>query len=180
MNTPNSNICGLIAYFDTPKSLFNAAKKVKEKGFEHWDVFTPFPMHGLDRVMGLKRSKVPCFTLVGGICGFLTGALTVWYMNAYNYPLIVGGKPFFSPIFPFPVFYELTILFAAFATLFGMFFTNKLPRHHHPIFEALGFEKVSDDSFCIYLDKHDPLFDEKGSIGFLTELNGTNIQLIYE
>ena len=72
--------------------------------------------------------KVPCFTLVGGIWqASFTGMLIVWFMNAYDYPLIVGGKPYFSPIFPFPVFYELTILFAAFGTLFGMFFLNVYP-----------------------------------------------------
>ena len=107
--------------FNSAKDIFEAAGKVREKGYTNWECYTPIPIHGLDAQMGYSRSKVPCFTLAGGVTGFFTGMLIVWFMNSYDYPLIVGGKPYFSAIFPFPVFYELTILFAAFGTLFGMF-----------------------------------------------------------
>ena len=113
---------GLSATFNSASDLYEAAGKVREEGFTNWECYTPIPVHGLDAQMGVGRSNVPRFTLAGGLTGFTTGMLLVWYMNSYDYPLIVGGKPFFSPIFPFPVFYELTILFSAFGTLFGMFF----------------------------------------------------------
>ena len=111
---------GISATFNSAKDIFDAAGKVREKGYTNWECYTPIPIHGLDAQMGYSRSKVPCFTLAGGVTGFFTGMLIVWFMNSYDYPLIVGGKPYFSAIFPFPVFYELTILFAAFGFLFNM------------------------------------------------------------
>ena len=129
----SKDLYGLIATFTKTPVFFEAAGRVREAGFTKWDCFTPFPVHGLDGQMGLKRSKVPLFTFIGGLLGFITGTLITYYMNGFDYPLIVGGKPLWSPVFPFPVMYELTILFAAFGTLFGMFATNLLPRHHHPV-----------------------------------------------
>ena len=114
---------GIAATFNTAKEIYEAAAKVRAEGFSRWECYTPIPVHGLDAQMGVPRSKVPRFTLAGGVTGFVTGTLIVWYMNAYDYPLLVGGKPYFSPIFPFPVMYELTILLAAFGTFFGMFTT---------------------------------------------------------
>ena len=96
---------GLAATFNSAKDLYEAAGKVRSEGYKEWECYTPIPVHGLDAQMVVGRSKVPCFTLAGGITGFCTGMLIVWFMNSYDYPLIVGGKPFFSPIYPFPVFY---------------------------------------------------------------------------
>ena len=101
-------------------------------------------------------------------------------MNSYDYPLIVGGKPYFSAIFPFPVFYELTILFAAFGTLFGMFFLNRLPRHNHPVFEHKGFGRTGDDKFMIVIEVEDPKFDDEETESFLKELGGKSITVIRE
>src|SRR5471030_1729531 len=124
---------GLIATFETVPEIYHAAEQVRDAGFKHWDCITPLPIHGLDKAMGLKRSIVPRISLVGGITGFITGMTMIWWTDAYNYRLVVGGKPFFSPMFAFPVSYELTILFTAFATIFGIFVTNRLPMHYHPV-----------------------------------------------
>lgn len=174
----NNKIYGAIARFETTPEVYEAAKKVRDAGFKNWDVFTPFPVHGLDQAMGLKRSIVPRFTLAGGCTGFFTGMLIVWFMNAYDYPLIVGGKPFFSPIFPFPVFYELTILLGAFGTLFGMFYTNRLPRHHHCLFDHPGFDRALDDKFFIAIESKDPKFNVDATQEFLRALGGNEVNLV--
>jgi hypothetical protein len=171
---------GLAATFNSAKDLYNAAGKIREEGFTSWECYTPFPIHGLDAQMGVGRSKVPCFTLAGGITGFITGMLIVWYMNAYDYPLIVGGKPYFSPIYPFPVFYELTILFAAFGTLFGMFFLNRLPQHNHPVFEHPHFGRTGDDKFVIVIEVEDPKFDDDETEDFLKNVGGKSVTMIKE
>jgi hypothetical protein len=106
--------------------------------------------------------------------------LIVWYMNAYDYPLIVGGKPYFSPIYPFPVFYELTILFAAFGTLFGMFFLNRLPQHNHPVFEHPNFGRTGDDKFVIVIEVEDPKFDDEETQDFLKTVGGKSVTMIKE
>jgi len=112
---------GLIATFDTAPALYHAAEAVRDAGYRNWDCITPFPVHGLDKAMGLRRSIVPRISLAGGITGFCTGMSLIWWTGAVDYKIIVGGKPYFSPMFAFPVSYELTILFTAFATIIGMF-----------------------------------------------------------
>ena len=118
----NGSKYGLLAEFDTPAATMQAAEKVRDAGFRRWDVFTPYPVHGLDAAMGLGNSKVGWFTFCLACTGFTCGMLMIWFMNAYDYPLVVGGKPLFSPMSSFPVCYEMTILFGAFGSLGGMLF----------------------------------------------------------
>jgi hypothetical protein len=171
-----NNIYGLIAAFDSTSEMMRAAEKVRDAGFRHWDVITPFPVHGLDGAMGLKRSHVPRFTLAGGITGITTGMLMVAYMNMWDYPLIVGGKPFFSPIFAFPISYELTILFSAFGAIIGMFLLNKLPMHYHPAMNRAGVVQASDDRFFIVLESRDPYFQNESARRLLDEIGGKEIE----
>jgi hypothetical protein len=169
---------GYLALFESAPAIYHAAASVREAGYTRWDVLTPFPVHGLDGVMGLKRSKVPVFTLIGGVIGFCTGMLIAWFMGQYDYPLIVGGKPYFSPIFPFPVAYELTILLAAFGTLGGMFITNRLPMHHHPVMNYDKFRHLTDDKFAVVIESEDELFSEEETRSFLEGLKPAEIAVI--
>lgn len=165
-----------MADFENPAKLMKAAEKCRDEGFRRWDVLCPFPVHGMDEAMGLKRSKVPFFTFIGGATGFCIGLFIVWYMNSYDYPLIVGGKPLFSPVFPFPVMYELTILLAALSSIVGMFILNGLPRHYHPVLKARNFAATTDDTFRIAIEASDPLYNTEKTRAFLAEIGGTNIQ----
>ena len=122
-------IYGLIAAFETTPAIYHACEQVRDAGFKQWDAITPFPVHGLDAAMGIRRSKVPRISICGGITGFCTGMSMIFFTGAVDYKLVVGGKPLFSPMFAFPVSYELTILFTAFATIIGMFVVNGLPMH---------------------------------------------------
>ena len=166
---------GLIAAFDTTPDLFHACEKVRDAGYSQWDALTPFPVHGLDAAMGVRRSKVPRFSLAGGITGFCTGMSFIWWANAYEYPLIVGGKPYFSPMSAFPISYELTILFTAFATIFGMFFLNGLPMHYHPVLKAPQFVRAMDDRFYIVIEAHDPKFNATQTRALLAQAGGKDI-----
>ncbi len=166
---------GLIAEFETPGAVMHAAEKVRDEGFKHWDVITPFPVHGMDQAMGLNRSRVPLFTLVGGAIGFFGGMLMIWYMNAYDYPIVVGGKPMFSPMYAFPVSYELTILLAAFGTIIGMFLLNRLPMHYHPAMKHEAVARASDDRFYIIIESTDPRFEVKTATTMLKEIGGQNV-----
>jgi hypothetical protein len=168
-------INGLIARFDTPAAVMQAAERVRDAGYTRWDVITPFPIHGMDAAMGIKRSLVPRFTLLGGIAGFASGMLMVWWMGAVDYPLVVGGKPLFSPMFAFPITYELTILLASFGTIIGMFLLNRLPMHHHPV---LGYDKVhqaTDDAFFVVLEAGDAKYSAAGARRLLEEAGAVEI-----
>ena len=166
---------GLIATFQTPGALMHAAEQVRDAGFKFWDCITPFPVHGLDAAMGVRRSKVPRFSLVGGITGFTTGMSMIWFMNAWDYPLIVGGKPYFSPMFAFPVSYELTILFTAFATIGGMLFLNRLPMHYHPVLKYDKIHRGMDDLFFLVIEARDPRFNAAATKALLEKAGGTEI-----
>lgn len=166
---------GLIATFDKTPDVYHAAEQVRDAGYRNWDVITPFPVHGLDRAMGLKRSIVPRISLVGGLTGFTTGMMMIWWTGGYDYRLVVGGKPFFSPMFAFPVSYELTILFTAFATIIGMFVVNGLPMHYHPVLKYDHIRRGMDDQFFIVIEARDPRFNAANTRALLEKAGGKNI-----
>jgi hypothetical protein len=171
---------GLIAAFDTTPELYHACEQVRDAGFKQWDAITPFPVHGLDAAMGVKRSKVPRISLCGGITGFCTGMSMIWFVDSYDYPLVVGGKPFFSPMYAFPVSYELTILFTAFATIIGMFVMNGLPMHYHPVQKAPQLTRLLDDRLHIVIEASDPKFNAPATREFLAKIGGKDIAELEE
>lgn len=171
---------GLIAAFDTVPALYRACEQVRDAGFKQWDAITSFPVHGLDAAMGIRRSKVPRFSLIGGLTGFTTGMSLIWFTGAVDYKLIVGGKPYFSPMFAFPVSYELTILFTAFATIAGMFILNKLPMHYHPVQKAPQFVRALDDRFYIVIESNDPKFNATATRDLLAKIGGQDIAELEE
>lgn len=166
---------GLIARFETPGALYRAAERVRDAGYKRWDCISPMPIHGLDNAMGVKRSIVPRFSLAGGITGFCTGMSMIWWMNAYDYRLTVGGKPLFSPLFAFPVSYELTILFTAFATIIGMFFLNGLTRLYHPVLKYENIRRATDDGFFIIIETGDPRYNAANTRLLLEQAGGLDI-----
>jgi hypothetical protein len=163
---------GLIATFDTAPDVYHAAEQVRDAGYRNWDCITPLPVHGLDKAMGLKRSIVPRISLAGGITGFCTGMIMIWWTAAWDYPVVVGGKPFFSPMYAFPISYELTILFTAFATLIGMFVVNGLPMHYHPVLKYDHIRRGMDDTFFIVIEARDPRFNLANTKALLEKAGG--------
>ena len=157
---PDTKPYGIIAEFDSAADILHAAERVRDAGFRRWDVFTPFPVHGMDRAMGLKNSKVGWFSFIGGVTGYTTGMVMIWWMNAFDYPILVGGKPMFSPFSAFPPSYELTILFGAFGAIFGMLFLNRLPRLHHPLLKHRRFAQATHDRFFLVIETSDPRYSE--------------------
>ncbi len=166
---------GLIATFETPGALMRAAEQVRDAGYRKWDCITPFPIHGLDKAMGVGRSRVPRISLLGGITGLCTGMWMIWFMDSYDYGLTVGGKPLFSPLYAFPVSYELTILFTAFATIGGMFFLNGLPMHYHPVLNYDKIRRGTDDLFFIVIERVDPRFSDDNTRALLARVGGADI-----
>lgn len=170
----------IMAEFDTPADVMHAAEVVRDKGFRNWDVFTPFPIHGMDAAMGLKNSKVGWIAFTGGVCGYATGMLMIWWCNAIDYPIMIGGKPMFSPLAAFPPSYELTILFTAFGALFGMLFLNKLPRLHHPLLKTPRFALATHDKYFVVIETNDPRYSETETRKLLETVGGKQIQMVEE
>lgn len=167
---------GLIAAFDSAPDVYHAAEQVRDAGYRHWDCISPLPIHGMEKAMGLRRSIVPRISLAGGITGFCTGMTMIWWTGAYDYRLTVGGKPFFSPMFAFPVSYELTILFTAFATIIGMFVLNGLPMHYHPVLKFDQIRRAMDDRFFIVIEARDPRYNLANTTALLAKAGGKEIK----
>ena len=171
---------GLVAEFESAADTLHAAEKVRDAGFQRWDVFTPFPVHGMDRAMGLKNSKVGWFSFIGGVTGYTAGMVMIWWMNAVDYPIVVGGKPMFSPLGAFPPSYELTILFGAFGAIFGMLFLNRLPRLHHPLLKHRRFAQVTHDRYFLVIETSDPKYSETETRKLLEATGCKHLEVVEE
>ena len=173
-------VFGIMAEYTTPAAALHAAEKLRDAGFRRWDVFTPFPIHGMDRAMGLKNSKVGWFSFLGGVTGYTTGMLMIWFLNAIDYPIVIGGKPLFSPFSAFPPSYELTILFGAFGAIGGMLFLNRLPRLHHPLLKNRRFALATHDRYFVVIETSDPIFNEVETRKMLEAAGSKRIELVEE
>lgn len=173
------NAYGLMAVFETPADAMHAAEQVRDAGYSKWDVHTPYPVHGLDAAMGLPNSKVGWFTFLGGATGYTTGMIMIWWMNAFDYKIVIGGKPMFSPFYAFPVSYELTILFASFGSLIGMFLLNRLPRLHHPLLKNRRFcQGATHDKFILVIETADPKFNADETRKLLASAGSKHIEMV--
>ena len=171
---------GMIAEFETSADILHAAEKVRDAGFRRWDVYTPFPVHGMDKAMGMKNSKVGWFSFIGGVSGYTLGMLMIWYMNAYDYRIVVGGKPMFSPFSAFPPSYELTILLGSFGAILGMLFLNRLPRLHHPLLKHQRFALATHDRFFVVIETADPKYAEAETRQLLESTGSKHIEIVEE
>jgi mono/diheme cytochrome c family protein len=170
---------GLLAEFDTPGELIAAAEKVRDAGYTEWDSYCPFPVHGIDAAMGIKRTVLPWIVFIIGLCGLGGGLLLQWWTNAYNWPWIVSGKPFFSLPANIPVTFETTILAAVFASFFGMWALNKLPQVWHPFFRKERFLRVTDDSFFIGIQASDRKFQRGKTETLLRDAGAIAVETCY-
>jgi hypothetical protein len=153
-------LVGLLAEFEDVDGVVDAAATVRQAGFTRWDVHSPFPIHGIDPVMGIRPTVLPWLVLGGGLFGLFGGMWLQWYTNAYDYPILVSGKPFWSLPANIPVIFECTVLLASITAVFGMLALNQLPMHYNPLFKSERFRRVTDDRFFIVIDASDAKFDE--------------------
>jgi hypothetical protein len=183
---PYKRLYALGAEFNSAAAIYKAAEKVRDSGYSAWDCHSPFPIHGMDKAMGMPKSWLSAFVFVCGVAGFLTGLGLVAVTSFGIYPTVVNGKPnnwsdgLLALQFFFPVMYELTILCASFGAVFGMIIRNGLPRFHHPIFNWSRFSKVTDDKFFIVIEARDPKFSETRTKALLEEVGGQHITPVYD
>jgi len=174
----SEKIYGLMAEFNTPGDLLRAAEKISGAGYRKWEAFTPFPIHGLDKIMGYRNSLVGWVSLAGGAFMFLNVVGLIWFSNAFDYPLIVGGKPMFSVPMTFVPAYIMMIMGGAGGALIGMVAFNQLPRLHHPLLSKKRFESVSRDKFVIVIGANDEKFCAAETKNLLAALGGANIEIV--
>lgn len=156
--TPEPTTYGLMAEFDNPTSLVEAATKARLAGYRKMDAYSPIPVEALDEALGLKRSRLPLLVLLGGIGGGIGGFALESWASVIAYPMNVGSRPLWSwPQF-IPVTFETTVLGAALTCFFGMWALNRLPQPYHPVFNVPAFARASTDRFFLVIEAADPRY----------------------
>jgi hypothetical protein len=171
-------IKGILAEFDGSAALLEAAKRVRDAGYTQFDCHSPFPIHGMDDAMGLKRSPL------GWVVGFMAAVgvggtlLFQWWTSAVDYKFVISGKPFFSFQAYVPIIFGIGVLLSAFAAAFGMFHFNRLPRLHHPVFESEYFKKFSTDGFFVSIEATDGKFSAQEAKSLLESIGAKHVELL--
>ncbi|MBI5091912.1 MAG: DUF3341 domain-containing protein [Candidatus Hydrogenedentes bacterium] len=170
---------GIVAEFTSPEDLLVAAQKVYDEGYKQIDAFAPFPVDGLAEAIGFKKTRLPLIILCGGLTGACTAFGFQYWASAVYYPYNIGGRPFFSwPAF-IPITFELTVLFASFAAVFGMILLNGLPKPYHPVFNSERFAKhATSDGFFLSVETSDPKFDMETTCALLSGLGATHVEAV--
>jgi mono/diheme cytochrome c family protein len=172
----DGEVYGVLAEFDTPGELVAAARKVRDAGYKEFDCFSPFPVHGIDEAMGIKRTILPVLIFGGGFTGTIGGILLQWWTNAYDWQWNISGKPTWSIPANVPIAFETTILLSVFTAFFGMWILNKLPQVWHPYFRVERFGRVTDDAFLLGIEAKDERFDLAGTTKLLKDAGALEVE----
>lgn len=171
-------LLGYIGEFGTPEALLKATKRAKADGFRCIDAFSPFPVEGMSELLGLKGDqRIGWITIAGGLFG-IGAMLAIQLFVNVDYPIEVGGRPLFAwPAFAV-VDFEIMILCAVSFAVAGMLIINRLPKLYHPLFGTPRFGLASEDRFFLYIDAHDPKFDEEGTRSFLGSVGAWTVEAV--
>jgi len=168
-------IYGVMAEFDNPTSLVNAAREARARGYRNLDAYSPFPIEALTEALDLPKSKLPLIVLIGGIVGGLTGYLMQYYITVIYFPINIAGRPLHSWPMYIVITFELTVLFAALSAVFGLLAVCGLPMPYHPTFNVPRFALASRNRFFLCIEAADPLFDREATVDFLDCLDAREV-----
>lgn len=173
-----TSVVGILAEFPAVTPLIDAAKAVRAAGYTRWDVHSPFPIHGIDPVMGIRPTRLPWLVLAAGLFGLAGGITLQWFTNASDYPYLISGKPIWSLPANIPVAFETTVLCAALTAVFGMLWLNRLPTLSNPLFRHDRFRRVTSDRFFILIDAADAKFNPDATAKLLQDAGATAIETV--
>lgn len=171
-----TEVAALMGYFKTPAELYHACEELRDAGYKRFDAHTPFPVHGLERAMGLPPTKFPFLVLAGGVGGLVGAISLAYYTQAVDYPQNISGKLPFSYQAYIPIFFELTVLAAGLTCFFGLWAWLKLPSPYHAAFSHPSFHRHSDDLFFIAVEAADPKYDSEKTKAMLEKLGALELE----
>ncbi len=169
---------GISGIFQDPDRVLAAAAEIRRAGYQQFDFHTPYPLHGLDQAMGIKRTVLPWISLGAGVLGAAVALHLQWWTGAVDYPLVIGGKPFFAFEPSIPITFELTVLLTAIATVVGMFALNGLPKWFSKWQNDPHFLRTMDDAFVVTVDAEDPLYHAEKTRSLLESLGAEHVRIV--
>lgn len=149
----------VMAEFASGPALLGGIRALRDAGVSRFDAFTPYEVHGLDELLGVRRSQLTWIALAVGLTFGAGAYLLQWWINAVDYSLNVGGRPDHSAPAFIPITFEMSVLFASAAALISAIVLGGLPRLWHPVFEVDGFERASIDRFWLAVGAGDAALD---------------------
>jgi hypothetical protein len=181
VGNPTAPVYAIAAEFPCAGTLYRAVETIRNAGYEKWDVFSPFPIQGLDALMGFKPSMLGKIVFLGGLVGFLASLALVCGPTFFLFPVLVAGMPNSLATAPalLPVVVVLTLLLSAVTTGLGLFALTGLPRLNHPIFNWKRFRLATEDKFFVAIESGDPKFSSRSVCDLLAVLGATHITTIH-
>ena len=169
----------VLGEFTEEGALLAAARALREAGHAQLDLHSPYPLHGAEEALGLRRSTVPLLTLVMGVVGAVSGYLLQWWTVGVDWPLNVGNRPPHSAPAFIPVTFELGVLFSSLAIFIGLLAGYfGFPRVHHPVFEVEAFRSASIDG--LWLSAAVGRTEADAVAGDLRRLGARSISIVLE
>ncbi len=169
----------VLGIFDTPNSLMAAIPKLRATKLGTVEAYTPYPIHGIDDALGLRKSPLGGMVLVMGILGALTAFGFEYWISAVDYPIITGGKAAGSWEAFIPIMFEVTVLFATFTAGLGMLLLlNKLPFFGHPVLSAKAITSITRDRYVLALEAESEAFDSQAAVAALQAAGATDIEVL--
>lgn len=189
METRANQHVGLLAEYPDPGALVEAIEGLREQGYSEIDTFSPFPIHGMDRAMGLPTSKLGFMVFAGGFTGLLAAIFLQWWTSAGGQPdwlwtefqayaINISNKPLFAWESSVPIMFELTVLLSALTAVGGMLALNGLPKPYNPLFNSDRFSRSTDDAFFVHVSSNDRAFDRAATASALRELGATHLEYV--
>ena len=168
-------VYGLMAEFDSPTRLVQAAKAAHHAGYRRMDCYTPYPVEEAAAAIGFHRDEVSLVTLIGGLLGLAAMFGLETWIAVWAYPLNIAGRPLNSwPAF-IPITFEMTVLGAAGSAVLSMLALNGLPQPYHPLFNVPNFQLATRDKFFVCIEARDQKFNLEDTRRFLESLNPTAV-----
>lgn len=173
---------GLGVRFDSPEKILRAATALREKGYTHFESYTPYPIHGLTEAMRLPKSILSFLVLLAGISTVVGVLLLEMVPGCFFYPLTVDARPSNFSALPqyIPIIVALTLMIGAATAVNGMFVLGGMPRLNHPMFAWDLFSKEASRGFFLVVEASDKKFSLPVLSELLHDLGGSNLTAIHE
>lgn len=171
---------GVMAEFDNPTALVVAIHKARAAGYRAMDAYSPFPIEEVSEALHIHDRLLPILVFLGGLAGCIGGFALATWTSVFDYPINVGGRPFFSwPSF-LPVTFECTVLLAAGTCVLGLLALNGLPMPYHPVFNVPQFALATREKFFLCIEATDPQFHREETRRFLETLEPLSVAEVEE
>jgi len=170
----------VLGEFATPQGMLGAVRHLRRLGYKNLDTYSPYPVEGSSEALGLPRSRVALFVLVGGLVGATLGYLLQYFCNVYDFPINIGGRPPHSPPTFIPITFEVGVLLGAFSAFFGVMALMRLPKPYHPVFEVEAFRRASIDRFWVSIAFAPAEFEKKHAAEELSRLGALQVATVVQ